>query len=93
MLFAEQPCEGIQFIMSAFRVGFATPDAPAGRIQLERRPPRHTTDSTPRSTADVIDRTIGFSYGVQDCEAAVVALSLSTIESLLEFHSASTDGM
>ena len=47
-------CDGIQFIMGAFR---QQPDS----------------------------RTISFTYGVQDCESAILTLSISRIDKLLEF--------
>ena len=50
-------CEGIQFVMSAFR---------------------------PASTSRV--PSVSFSYGVQDCESAVLTMTIAMLERLLEFR-------
>lgn len=61
----DSACEGIQFVMSAFR--------PVARSEDER----NVLDARP---------VVGFSYGVQDCEAAVLTLTIDRLKELLEFR-------
>ena len=67
----QQLCEGVQFIMSAFR-------HPAQNNASGTRSRIHTPGVPPAP--------VSFSYGINDCEAGLLSVSLLHLNTLLEFH-------
>ena len=71
----QQLCEGIQFIMSAFR-----------RPRENNRSQLAASGTRSDNRTSDVPYAVSFSYGVNDCEAGLLSVSLLQLDKLLEFH-------